>query len=99
MKITDQGFTERVASQAARTTSTTDTTQPGSSTSTARPASSDNLQLSNLAALLQGASKDDSSRSARVSQIAQAVQNNTFKVDPARVSSSIVSEAIQSSAR
>ncbi len=93
MRINDQGFTERLSGQSSRTTASTGTTSNGTSAS-GRQSSSDNLQISSLASLLQNASAADSDRSARVSQIAKAVSNNSFQVNPAQISGAMVSEAL-----
>jgi flagellar biosynthesis anti-sigma factor FlgM len=94
MRISDQGFTERLPGQAQ--TDAVDSSKSRGSTAGSRGASgSDTLQLSNFAAQLQQASTSDTTRSARVSAIASAVKNNTFQIDPSRVSSAMVSEAIQ----
>lgn len=97
MKISDQGFTERVTTQTGRTSSV----QGGNSTAQASAAggsgTSDTLQLSNLASQLQKVSGTDVTRTARLNQIAAAVQNGTFQFNASRVSSAIVSESIQAS--
>lgn len=100
MKINDQGFTERLSPQTSQTGSVNGSTNSTSVKQTGlSSASSDILQLSNLAARLQSSSGSDASRSERLSQIAQAVRTNTFQVNAAQVSGAIVSEAIQSAAR
>ena len=93
MKISDQGFTERLPAQANTTAVENTAASPSARQSNTQP-SSDTLQLSNLATQLQQASAGDSTRSARVSAIAAAVKTNSFQIDPARISSGIVSEAI-----
>lgn len=95
MKISDQGFTEVVASQPGRTSSI-GTAGSGQTGSTTQSGLSDRLQLSSLAAQLQQASGSDSARTARLSQIAAAVQNGTFQFNAARVSTAMISEAIGS---
>jgi anti-sigma28 factor (negative regulator of flagellin synthesis) len=98
MKISEQGFTERIPSQTSRTGSVGDAAQGSFSKVSGRQASSDSLQLSNLASRLQNTSSTDASRAGRLSQIAQAVNSNTFKIDPAQISKAMVSEAVQSKA-
>ncbi|MDQ2840770.1 MAG: flagellar biosynthesis anti-sigma factor FlgM [Acidobacteriota bacterium] len=99
MKISEQGFTERLPSQANRATSVGDSAQSPFSKISGRQTSSDNLQLSNLASRLQNASSTDAGRAGRLSQIAKAVKSNTFTIDPAQISRAMVSEAVQSNAR
>lgn len=99
MKISDQGFTERLPGQANRSTSVGGSGCGSSSTTSFSKQSSDNLQLSNLASRLQSAGALDPQRSARINQIAKAVGDNTFHIDTAQISSAIVSEAVQSTAR
>jgi len=98
MKISEQGFTERIPSQTNRTTSVGGTGYGPSSTVAGRQGSSDNLQLSSLASRLQNASSFDSSRAGRVAQIAKAISGNTFTIDPAQISKAMVAEAVQSKA-
>ena len=100
MKISEQGFTERIPSkaQANRTTSVNDTEKASSSQASGSRASSDTLQLSNLASRVQGPSSGDAGRAARLSQIAKAVQSNTFSIDLAQISKALVSEAVQTKA-
>lgn len=98
MKISEQGFTERIPSQNTRTNSVSDAANGSSSKVAGRQAASDTLQLSSLATRLQSASSSDSGRSARLSQIAKAVQSNTFQIDPTQISKAMVSEAVQSTA-
>jgi anti-sigma28 factor (negative regulator of flagellin synthesis) len=99
MKISEQGFTERIPSQTTgRTSSIGDTAQGLSSKIAGRQTSSDTLQLSTLASRLQNASSADSGRAARLSQISKAVNSNTFQIDPAQISKAMVSEAVQSRA-
>ena len=93
MKITDQGFTGRLSGNNGGASAVQNNGSTPGNTST-RQSSSDNLQLSSLASLLQNASASDAGRSARVSQIASAVQNNSFRIDPAQISSAMVSEAL-----
>ena len=99
MKISDQGFTERLPAQVDRAASTSAPSGGSSSGISARTGSSDGLQLSSLASRLQSASSSDAQRSSRITQITSAVQSNTFKIDPAQISKAMVSEAVQSSAR
>jgi anti-sigma28 factor (negative regulator of flagellin synthesis) len=95
MKISEQGFTERISSQPSRANSVA-TSGYGSSLGLGRQSSSsDSLQLSNLAAILQQASSPDTSRAARIGQISQAVQSGAFRFDPSQISNAIVSEAVQ----
>jgi anti-sigma28 factor (negative regulator of flagellin synthesis) len=98
MKISDQGFSERLPAQ-ANTAAVDNAASRSGSTRAASTSTSDMLQLSSLATQLQNASGADATRTTRVSSIAAAVKNNTFQVDPGRVSSAIVSEAIQGGAR
>lgn len=98
MKINEQGFTERIASQANRTASVGDAAQNVSSKISGRQASSDSLQLSTLASRLQNASSLDASRTGRLTQIAKAVGSNTFQIDPAQISRAMISEAVHSKA-
>lgn len=98
MKISEQGFTERIPSQTNRASSAGDAAQSSFSRVSGRQASSDGVQLSNLASRLQNTSSVDSGRAARLSQIAKAVQSNTFSIDPTRISRAMVSEAVQSKA-
>jgi anti-sigma28 factor (negative regulator of flagellin synthesis) len=94
MKISEQGFTERISSQPSRANSVA-TSGYGSSSSSGKQSSSDNLQLSNLAAILQNASATDTNRAARLGQISQAVQSGAFQFNPGQISNAIVSEAVQ----
>ena len=98
MKINDQGFSERLPG-AAKTASVDQTAVTGSNGRTNAQPSTDTVQLSKLAAKLQKVSAGDSTRAARVSAIAAAVRNNTFEINPARISSAIVSEGIQRTSR
>jgi anti-sigma28 factor (negative regulator of flagellin synthesis) len=96
MKINDQGFTERLpGSQTSRSHSVSNSGYGSSSSSVSSKTNSDNLQLSSLASRLQDTSAMDASRAARVSEIAKAVSSNTLRIDTARISSAIVSEAVQ----
>jgi hypothetical protein len=97
MKISEQGFSERIPTQASRTTAA-DSGSGTSSIGPSRAGASDNLQLSSLASMLQNASMD-TGRSARLNQIAKAVSSNTFQIDPMQISKAVVSEAVQSGAR
>jgi hypothetical protein len=47
---------------------------------------------------VQGPSSGDAGRAARLSQIAKAVQFNTFSIDLAQISKALVSEAVQTKA-
>ena len=98
MKVSDQGFTERISSQ---TTQTSSTSKSSSSSATQRSSQSspDNLQLSNIASRLQGASSFDAGRAQRLSQISNAVSSSTYQIDPSKISGALISEALQSSAR
>jgi anti-sigma28 factor (negative regulator of flagellin synthesis) len=100
MKISEQGFTERIPSQAQanRTTSVSDTAKAPSSQVSGSRTSSDTLELSNLAARVQSPSSGDAGRAARLSQIAKAVQSNTYPIDPGRISKAMVSEAVRTKA-
>jgi anti-sigma28 factor (negative regulator of flagellin synthesis) len=95
MKINDQGFTERLPSQTSRSNSVSSSGYGSSSSSLSSRTNSDNLQLSSLASRLQNTSAIDASRAERVSEIAKAVSSNTLRIDTARTSSAIVSEAVQ----
>ena len=104
MQITDQGFTERLGSPSGRVGSAADATQgtSGSGAPKLPGGSSDQLQLSNFASLLQSAGTGDASggsRASRLSQIAQLVNSGNFQIDPSKISSAMVSEAVQSAAR
>jgi flagellar biosynthesis anti-sigma factor FlgM len=99
MKISDQGFTERLTSPTTRSGSASEVARSGSAAKSGNSSSPDNVQLSSLASQLQNTSAADPTRNARVSQIAQAVRNNTFQVNPAQISGALVSEAIQPSGR
>ncbi|HEX4773207.1 MAG TPA: hypothetical protein VH351_20405 [Bryobacteraceae bacterium] len=99
MKINDQGFTERLSPQTSHSGPVGSSENAGSAKQTGGSSPSDILQLSNLASRLQNSSSSDSARSARLSQIAQAVKTNTLQVNAAQISGAIVSEAIQPSAR
>lgn len=99
MQINDQGFTERLSSPAARVGSTGDATQGTSGSSKQQGGSADQLQLSSIASRLQSAGTGDassSSRASRLSQIAQLVNSGSFQIDPSKISSAMVSEAVQS---
>lgn len=94
MRIGDQGFTERVGTSApSGGTEGVRSSAQGTGSNTSSGAS-DTLQLSSLAAQLHSASSGDASRSARLTAIAAAVESGSFRVDAARVSSAMVSEAI-----
>lgn len=96
MKITDQGFTERLSSQANRIDSATDAGQGGSASSTQQTGSSDLLHLSSIASRLQAGCADEpaASRGPRVSQLAAAVNSGSFRIDTSQISSALVSEAV-----
>jgi anti-sigma28 factor (negative regulator of flagellin synthesis) len=99
MKINDQGFTERLPAQTGRTNTVSDSAYGSYSAQAGKQTSSDSLQLSNLASRLQNTSSADASRAARLNQIASAVNSNAFRIDPAQISSAIVSEAVQTPLR
>ena len=99
MKISDQGFTERISSQTSRTSGVNGVSGQGSSSITGAQGTPDKLQLSNLAAILAQSGSLDADRSGRVSQLAAAVKSNTFQFNPAQVSSAIISEAAQPAGR
>ena len=97
MKVTDSGFSERIAtpSTPSRTQQTGDAAQRSTSSSTSgRGGSPDTLQLSNIASKLQQGSSIDSDRTARLSAIASAVKSNSFQVNAMQVSRAMVSEAV-----
>ena len=94
MKISDNGFSERITTPNARTQSAGQTNSGTSSAAYGSSDSADQWQLSNLASRLQTTEASDATRAARLSQIAQAVQSNSFHVDSTQVSKAIVSEAI-----
>jgi anti-sigma28 factor (negative regulator of flagellin synthesis) len=98
MKITDQGSSERITTQTGQPA---DTGAASSSSPSVSPRydASDSVQLSGLASRLQSTGFADAARSARMTQIAKAVNSNNFRVDPTQVSDAMVSEAIYSSAR
>jgi flagellar biosynthesis anti-sigma factor FlgM len=99
MQITEQGFTERLSTPSGRIGSTGDVTQGTPGVSKQGSGSSDSLQISSFASLLQSAGTGDaasSGRAARLSQIAQLVNSGNYQVDPAKISSAMVSEAVQS---
>jgi anti-sigma28 factor (negative regulator of flagellin synthesis) len=100
MKISDQGFTERISSQASRVNSANDGTQ-GASSSSQQSGSPDLLQLSSIASRIQSAGSGDAAagRSSRLSQLAQIVNSGAFQIDPSKISSALVSEAVQASSR
>lgn len=98
MKISDNGFSERITTPAPRAPFSE---LPGKSSGGATGTSntgSDTLHLSSFASRLQSSSASDSGRSSRVASIAKAVQSNTFTVDPAQISRAMVSEAVGSKA-
>jgi anti-sigma28 factor (negative regulator of flagellin synthesis) len=98
MRINENGFTEKVATPstpppaAGKVVSTTST-----ETSPVTTGSGDNLQLSGFAARLNsGLETDTATRAANVSRIAASVNAGAFQIDTAAVSSSIVTEGLQS---
>jgi flagellar biosynthesis anti-sigma factor FlgM len=97
MKINDQGFTERLPASPHRA-------EEGKQSGTAPTSLSgagqsiDKLQLSSVASQLQSMAQTDSGRSARISQIAKAVQSNTYQVDAGKIGAAMVSEAVRSTA-
>ncbi len=100
MKINEQGFTERLSGPAGRVDPAADATQGTARSSSKQQGSgsSDSLQISNFASLLQSASSgvaSSSSRASRLSQIAQLVSSGNYQIDPAKISSALVSEAMQ----
>ena len=99
MKINDQGFTERISSQASPTTGIGGDSGRRSSSTGSAQTSADNLQLSSLASILQTSRSLDSQRSGKLSEIASAVRSNTFQFNAAQISSALVSEAAQGSSR
>jgi anti-sigma28 factor (negative regulator of flagellin synthesis) len=93
MKITDNGFSERIATPAGRTQQTNESARNSSSGSASRTSgSSDTLQLSSIASKLQ-TNFSDAGRSSRLSAIAQAVKSNSFQVDSMQISKAMVAEA------
>lgn len=95
------GFSERIATTSTRTQSTTEIGRTGSgnySKRTDSSFSSDTLQLSNVAARIQSSTSSDTGRTTRLAAIAQAVQSNSYQVDPMRISKAMVSEAVGSKA-
>jgi anti-sigma28 factor (negative regulator of flagellin synthesis) len=99
MKISDNGFSERISTPSTRTQSSGEVSQGSSSSSAYRSGSStDTLQLSSFASRLQNSSSVDSSRASRIAQITKAVQSNSFQVDPMQISRAMVSEAVGSKA-
>ena len=102
MKISDQGFTERLSSPPNRVNSTDNSAGGTSAASKQQTGSSDLLQLSSFASRLQSAGSvdaSDSSRASRVSQLAQLVNSGGYQIDPAKISSALVSEAVQAPGR
>jgi len=99
MKISDQGFTERIPSQTSRTSGVNGVAGQGSSSIAGVQGSPDKLQLSNLAAILAQSQSLDADRSGRLSQLTAAVKSNTFQFNPAQISSAIISEAAQPTGR
>jgi flagellar biosynthesis anti-sigma factor FlgM len=97
MKVNDHGFTEQVATPATPAPAIGSAANSRPSAEAPAAATGDDLQLSGFAARLRsGAATDASFRADRVSQVANDVNNGTFQIDNASVSSSIVSEALQS---
>lgn len=99
MKINEQSFTERLSTPAGRTGGVGGGSGDGSSSTGSGLSSSDNLQLSKLASLLQNSQSFEAQRSARVSEIASAVKSNTFQFNAAQISSAMISEAAQPQGR
>jgi flagellar biosynthesis anti-sigma factor FlgM len=100
MKISDQGFTERLSSPPSRVSPADDAAQGTSASSKQQSGSSDLLQLSSFASRLQSAGSGDdaaSSRASRVSQLTQLVNSGGYQIDPSKISSAMVSEAVQAS--
>lgn len=102
MKISDQGFTERLSSPPSQVSSTDYAAQGTTGSSKQQGVgSSDLLQLSSFASRLQNAGSGEdaaSSRAARLSQLAQLVNSGGYQIDPSKISSAMVSEAVQASA-
>jgi|SRR5580658_9177579 flagellar biosynthesis anti-sigma factor FlgM len=97
MKVNDHGFTEQVATPATPPPAIGSAANSRPSAEAPATATGDDLQLSGFAARLRsGAAADASFRADRVSQVAKDVNSGTFQIDTASVSSSIVSEALQS---
>lgn len=97
MKVNDHGFTEQVATPATPPPVIGSAANSRPSAEAPAAATGDDLQLSGFAARLRsGADADASSRTDRVSRVANDVNSGTFQIDNASVSSSIVSEALQS---
>jgi anti-sigma28 factor (negative regulator of flagellin synthesis) len=94
MKITDQGFSERITTQTGRTNEAGGVTSGSSSNASSRSGASDTLQLSSLAARLQTGTSVDTDRAARINQIAKAVSGKTFQINPMQIGKAMVSEAI-----
>lgn len=101
MIISEQGFTERLSSQASRINSTSGAGQGNAVTSREQGDSSDLLQLSSIASRLQSTNSEESaaSRASRVSQLAQVVGAGTYRIDSATISSALISESVQSAHR
>jgi anti-sigma28 factor (negative regulator of flagellin synthesis) len=97
MKITDQGFTERLSSQANRLNSASDAEQGAAASSTQPSGCSDLLQLSSIASRLQTAEADESAggRASRVSQLARVVNSGSFRINASQISSALISESVQ----
>lgn len=101
MRINDQGFTERLSSPAGNRLEETNASGSDSSAAaklSGQAGTTDKLQLSNVATQLQNLGTNDSDRTARLSQIAKAVNSNTYQVNAAKISQAMVSEAVQSAA-
>lgn len=97
MKVNDHGFTEQVATPPTPAPAIGSAANGRPSADAPTVAAGDDLQLSGFAARLRGGVAADASfRADRVSQVANDVNSGTFQIDNASVSSSIVSEALQS---
>ena len=99
MKITDNGFSERIATTGARTQQTSDAARGSSAGSSSRigGGASDTLQLSSIASKLS-TGYSDASRASRLNAIAQAVKSNSFQVDSMQISKAMVAEAVSGAA-
>jgi flagellar biosynthesis anti-sigma factor FlgM len=99
MKITDNGFSERIATPATRTQQAAELGRNSSTNSSNRGGNSaDTLQLSSLASRLQSGSSLDSGRSSRLSAISQAIHSGSFQADSMQISKGLVAEAVSSKA-
>jgi anti-sigma28 factor (negative regulator of flagellin synthesis) len=99
MKINDNAFSERIATPNTRTQSTGQATSESSSAVYGTSDSADQWQPSDLASRLQTTQPGDTTRAARLNQIAQAVKSNSFQVDSMQISKALVSEAVAGQAR